>query len=495
MSTSRAFKSMIGPGYRLFLDQLVPQSARGAKSPPGKLLPSRRSSNGVCLSCRYSFALNPNRQLRFSSSNSTPPKPPADGKGAANGNNATEQRDPPSPSPPSSFSPLFSEPEPQPESPPQPRSQLEPEPEPTAAQSEPKHDQLPPNPDLPSAQNSRRSKLNRTLSTFMDRAQTTLFAASQRINDLTGYSGIETLKTQISGIESALAAAQATLHAARSSYKTAVASRSATQREVTTLLARQKTWTPADFERFTALYRQDYELEAAVATRADELEDAEREAERLGRELSAGILSRYHEEQIWSDKIRRMSTWGTWGLMGVNVLLFLVFQFGAEPWRRHRLVRGFEEKVREALEDDWKRREEKEQSIRDENDELWFQFMKEVEAKSAAAVDALPATAVEAEQTSPASDVAAAPAPAPAAWPPRIVPEDNPLSRISWQEAFSGPEYWYWLADRCKAVYADLSSDRKVAISMRDVSLIALEGVAAGAAISSAIAILFLRGA
>ena len=35
--------------------------------------------------------------------------------------------------------------------------------------------------------------------------------------------------------------------------------------------------------------------------------------------------------------------------MGVNVLLFLVFQIGVEPWRRRRLVKGFEEKVMEAL--------------------------------------------------------------------------------------------------------------------------------------------------
>lgn len=44
-----------------------------------------------------------------------------------------------------------------------------------------------------------------------------------------------------------------------------------------------------------------------------------------------------------------MSTWGTWGLMGVNVLLFLVFQILVEPWRRTRLVTGFEDKVMEAL--------------------------------------------------------------------------------------------------------------------------------------------------
>ena len=36
--------------------------------------------------------------------------------------------------------------------------------------------------------------------------------------------------------------------------------------------------------------------------------------------------------------------------MGVNILLFLVFQIGVEPWRRKRLVKGFEDKVMEALE-------------------------------------------------------------------------------------------------------------------------------------------------
>jgi sensitive to high expression protein 9 len=69
-------------------------------------------------------------------------------------------------------------------------------------------------------------------------------------------------------------------------------------------------------------------------------------------QLNRSILSRYHEEQIWSDKIRRMSTWGTWGLMGVNVLLFLIFQILIEPWRRRRLVQGFEEKVKEAIENE-----------------------------------------------------------------------------------------------------------------------------------------------
>ncbi|KAI0111780.1 Mdm33 family-domain-containing protein [Daldinia grandis] len=458
MSTSRALKPIFGSSYRLLLDQLASQSTR-------KLVSSRPPP--VCPTCRHSSVLFLNRQLRFSSSsssssNSTPPNPPRNDEG---------DKKPTENEPIFPFSPPFIEPPPQPE----------PEPTPTPTPTPPPQQPppLPPpeshstgNPELPSAQNLRRSALNRSLSTFMDRAQTTLFAASQRINDLTGYSGIETLKSQISGLESELAAAQARLHAARSAYKSSVSSRSATQREVTTLLARQKMWSPTDFERFTALYRQDYELDAAVAARAAELEEAEREAERLGRELSAGILSRYHEEQIWSDKIRRMSTWGTWGLMGVNVLMFLVFQFGAEPWRRRRLVKGFEEKVREALEEE--RRLER--ALRGTEKER-----RRIEKEAAAAavettvaaevVDAEPVTA-ELKPEEPADGITIGP----------------PIT--SWRESLSNLEWW-------KAAYADLSSDKKVALKMRDVSIIALEGAAAGAAtigtIGTIAAIIFIR--
>ena len=139
------------------------------------------------------------------------------------------------------------------------------------------------------------------------------------------------------------------LQEAREAYSSAISQRSSSQREVNTLLQRKQTWDPADVERFTSLYRSDHANEQAEASARERLTQIERESEEAAAKLSKTILARYHEEQIWSDKIRRMSTWGTWGLMGVNVLLFLVFQIGVEPWRRKRLVRGFEEKVVEAL--------------------------------------------------------------------------------------------------------------------------------------------------
>lgn len=140
------------------------------------------------------------------------------------------------------------------------------------------------------------------------------------------------------------------LQKAREAYSNAISQRSSSQREVNELLQRKHAWTPDDLERFTALYRSDHANEQSESSAQEGLVVAERQAEEATAKLSASILARYHEEQIWSDKIRRMSTWGTWGLMAVNVLLFFVFQIGVEPWRRKRLVKGFEDKVMEALE-------------------------------------------------------------------------------------------------------------------------------------------------
>ena len=57
----------------------------------------------------------------------------------------------------------------------------------------------------------------------------------------------------------------------------------------------------------------------------------------------------YHEEQIWSDTIRRNSTWVTFGLMGVNILLLLVTMGVVEPWRRKRMVREIKAALEERM--------------------------------------------------------------------------------------------------------------------------------------------------
>lgn len=202
---------------------------------------------------------------------------------------------------------------------------------------------------LPSQIAGRYSKLRGQFTHFMDNFQTHVFTASKRLNDLTGYSSIEQLKRDIEAQEQAVRQARQYVHDSREAYQAAVTTRSDTQREVNDLLHRKHAWSPADLERFTNLYRSDHANEHSEQKAHDRLSQAEQSYEEASTKLSKSILARYHEEQVWSDKIRQMSTWGTWGLMGLNVLLFVLFQIAVEPWRRRRLVRGFEEKVQEAL--------------------------------------------------------------------------------------------------------------------------------------------------
>jgi sensitive to high expression protein 9 len=97
----------------------------------------------------------------------------------------------------------------------------------------------------------------------MDNVQSNIFVASQRLNDLTGYSGIEALKKEIEAQEAKVQSTRAAVKEARSTYSAAVATRSTTQREVNDLLQRKHNWNPADLERFTSLYRSDHANEQA----------------------------------------------------------------------------------------------------------------------------------------------------------------------------------------------------------------------------------------
>lgn len=72
---------------------------------------------------------------------------------------------------------------------------------------------------------------------------------------------------------------------------------------------------------------------------------AEKNLEEARTELERKERKQYHEEQIWSDTIRRNSTWVTFGLMGLNILLLIANIGIVEPWRRSRLVR----EVKDAL--------------------------------------------------------------------------------------------------------------------------------------------------
>jgi sensitive to high expression protein 9 len=267
------------------------------------------------------------------------------------------------------------------------------------------------------------------------------------------------------------------LQQAKSDYTAAIAQRSASQREVNELLQRKHNWSPQDLERFTSLYRSDHANEQAESNAQAAVTVAESEAEEASTKLSATILARYHEEQIWSDKIRRMSTWGTWGLMGMNVLLFMVFQIGVEPWRRKRLVKGFEEKVMEALE-----REGAATNAATGAALAALQASHSTAASKATDIvtmeQAIVSAEVEAGVDEAISDEVAAEV------------AEGPNLSLSLAENANLPGSWSFAAflKSYRGKIADLFSEREIAIRKVDLTTAAIEGTFAGLAIASVIA-------
>lgn len=95
-----------------------------------------------------------------------------------------------------------------------------------------------------------------------------------------------------------------------------------------------------------SLIRSEHLNDKAVREAKDAVDAAETALEEARSYLEKRERAQYHEEQIWSDTIRRNSTWVTFGLMGVNIFLLLLSLLILEPWRRRRMVR----EIKSALE-------------------------------------------------------------------------------------------------------------------------------------------------
>lgn len=70
------------------------------------------------------------------------------------------------------------------------------------------------------------------------------------------------------------------------------------------LLQRKNNWLESDVLRFTELVRQDHVNEQRERDSKIDVTREEEGVERKIGEMMQAILRRYHEEQVWSDKVR-----------------------------------------------------------------------------------------------------------------------------------------------------------------------------------------------
>ncbi|KAJ9106297.1 hypothetical protein QFC21_001442 [Naganishia friedmannii] len=182
-------------------------------------------------------------------------------------------------------------------------------------------------------------------------AQVQLGMLGGKVNEVTGYNEIERLKQDVRERENDIARLREESARAKDAYDQAVTSRSVSQRDLNALLERKHSWTDADISHFTQLVRSDHHLNHAVSSSKEALKKAESEVDKAFTALLKSILERYHEEQVWSDKIRSVSTYGSLIVLMINLIVFLGAIAIVEPWKRKRLVRGLEERVKGMVED------------------------------------------------------------------------------------------------------------------------------------------------
>ncbi|KAF9358660.1 sensitivity to high expression protein she9 [Mortierella sp. AD094] len=175
----------------------------------------------------------------------------------------------------------------------------------------------------------------------------TITQLAEHLNSITGYNAINDLKYKVIAHGDRLDEARIKLVQAKQAYEDAINTRSDTQKAINDLLQRKHLWSPNDVIRFTDLYRSEHANEQAEQKTKAAYKLAESDVESKSRMLTRVIMERYHEEQVWSDKIRAASTYGTWGLVGVNVMAFLIVQAFVEPRRRRKQVERYEELVQD----------------------------------------------------------------------------------------------------------------------------------------------------
>ncbi|KAJ6620762.1 Mdm33 family-domain-containing protein [Mycena sp. CBHHK59/15] len=182
---------------------------------------------------------------------------------------------------------------------------------------------------------------------FTSTTKTALSQLGFHLNRMTGYEEIEALKRRVVEQEACITEARNAARVAKTAYDNAVLQRSNSQREINDLLQRKSNWNHQDIARFTTLVPQDHSFEQEEAQARVAVHDAEEAVEREFSELMRTILARYHEEQVWSDKIRSASTYGSITALGLNLLVFVMAIVIVEPWKRRRLAMTFEKKIEE----------------------------------------------------------------------------------------------------------------------------------------------------
>ncbi|KAL7456688.1 hypothetical protein ACHAWC_008153 [Mediolabrus comicus] len=135
---------------------------------------------------------------------------------------------------------------------------------------------------------------------------------------------------------------------ARKAVDTALSAWEQSQTQHSQLLSSRDKWTSTQAIQFAKLLENEVQIRTNLEVAKSDLSNKEIQLSKYQMEYMNNLRKRYHEEQVWTDKWRILSTYGTWGLIGLNSIVFLVSQYMFRQ-REVQRMKDFEGLLKETL--------------------------------------------------------------------------------------------------------------------------------------------------
>lgn len=135
---------------------------------------------------------------------------------------------------------------------------------------------------------------------------------------------------------------------ARSTVDKALQSFESSQLKHTRLLQTRDRWTSLEAMEFAKILEEEVQVRLELEVARKELSLLEQNQLDTMHRYMSDLRKRYQEEQLWQDKWRVYSTYGTWGLIVLNSGVFMISQYMVRM-RENRRMKEIQDSIRQSL--------------------------------------------------------------------------------------------------------------------------------------------------
>jgi len=135
---------------------------------------------------------------------------------------------------------------------------------------------------------------------------------------------------------------------ARSTVDKALQSFESSQLKHTRLLQTRDRWTSLEAMEFAKILEEEVQVRLELEVARKELTLLEQAQLDTMHRYMSDLRKRYQEEQLWQDKWRVYSTYGTWGLIVLNSIVFMISQYMVRL-RENRRMKEIQDSIRQSL--------------------------------------------------------------------------------------------------------------------------------------------------